>query len=221
MLARLNPQADYDEGELLRGLARELQGGTFDNLSVPAPCLAQINATLRTLELFEQFYQGVLFLFERIRGAVSDESEARLSDLSGVQPVREAAQAIRKSADDLRKRLQTARDVDTTTAGEVEAVLRESGILMLAEEVLREPADITELMQVVLRRHGQVQSGKFDKGMPKGSWVRLTESNAHVRLTAQRYQLPPSQRPADWKDVGRHPYRTGSAFAFIQACNIG
>ena len=39
------------------------------------------------LEPFEQFYQGVLFLFERIRGAASDEVEARLTDLASMEPV--------------------------------------------------------------------------------------------------------------------------------------
>jgi hypothetical protein len=75
-------------------------------------------------------------------------------------------------------------------------------------------------MRVVLRRHSQVQSGKFDKGLPKAAWARLMSSGDRVQLTAQRYQLAQSQRPAIWKDVDRHPYRTGSAFAFIQACNI-
>jgi hypothetical protein len=221
MLAKLSPQPGYDEGELLRGLAKELWGGTFDNLGAPAACFTQIDATLQMLEPFEQFYQGVLFLFERIRGAASDEPEARLADLAGTESVGEAAQAIRKSAGDLRRSLQTAREVNATTTGAVADVLQKSGILALADEVLREPADSSELMRVVLRRHGQVQSGKFDKGQPKAAWTQLTDRDDRVRLKAQRYQLAPSQRPARWKDVGRHPYRTGSAFAFIQACDIG
>jgi hypothetical protein len=172
------------------------------------------------LEPFEQFYQGVLFLFERIRGAASDEAEPRLAALASTEPLGEATQAIRWSAADLRRALQTARDVNASTAGQVAAVLQESGILALADDLLREPADTSELMRVVLRRHGQIQSGKFDKGVRKAPWVRLADGDDRVRLTAQRYQLPPSERPAGWKEVGRHPYRTESAFAFIQACNI-
>jgi hypothetical protein len=41
MLAKLNPQTDYDEGELLRGLAKELGGGAFDNLGAPTACFTQ------------------------------------------------------------------------------------------------------------------------------------------------------------------------------------
>lgn len=219
MLVKLNPQPGQDEGELLRNLAINLGSGRFNKLGVSSNCLTQIAATLRILEPFEQFYQGVIFLFERIRAAASDETEASLSDLAGLDPVGEADGAIRKSAAALRNSLQAAREINPTTAGEVEVVLRESGILALADDVLRQSADPSEIMRLVLRRHGQVQSGKFDKGLPKAAWTRLTNDDK-VRLTAQRHQLATSQRPAGWKDVGRHPYRTGSAFAFIQACDI-
>jgi hypothetical protein len=219
LLAKLNPQPGYDEGELLRNLAIELRNGTFDEFGVPPICLTQIGAALQILEPFEQFYQGVLFLFERIRGAASDEIEASLADLASIEPVDEANRAIRKSAADLRRSLQMARAVNPTIAVEIEAVLRESGILALADDVLRDPADASDVMRLVLRRHGQVQSGKFDKGLPKAAWTRLTDGDK-VQLKAQRHRLPASQRPAGWKDVGRHPYRTGSALAFIHACDI-
>lgn len=220
MLAKLNPPPGYDEGEVLRHLALELRSGTFDSLGAPAVCLTQIAATLQILEPFEQFYQGLLFLFGRIRGAASDEVEVSLADLASTEPVRVAGQAIRKIAADFRGSLQAAREVNPNTAAEVDAVFRESGILALADDVLRQPEDTSEVMRLVLRRHGQVQLGKFDKGLPKGAWTRLTDGGDRVRLTAQRYQLDASQRPASWKDVGRHPYRTASAFAFIQACDI-
>src|SRR5262249_18250480 len=147
MLATLNPQSDYDEGELLRRVAIELGNGAFDKLAVPAACLTQIAATLQILEPFEQFYQGVLFLFERLRGAASDEIEVSLADLASMEPVNEARQAIRRSATDLRSSLQAAREVNPTTAVEVETVLRDSGILALANDVLGQPIDGAELMR--------------------------------------------------------------------------
>jgi hypothetical protein len=219
MLAKLNPQPGHDEGEVLRSLAIELRRGTFDKFGVPSSCMSQIGATLQILEPFEQLYQGVLFLFERIRGAASDEIEVSLTNLACMEPVDEADRAIRKSAADLRTSLQAVREVNPTTAVEVETVMRESGILALADDVLRQPADASEVMRLVLRRHGQVQSGKFDRGLPKAAWTRLTDGDK-VQLKAQRHRLPASQRPAGWKDVGRHPYRTGSALGFIQACDI-
>jgi hypothetical protein len=217
---KLNPKPGYDEGELLRNLSSELGSGSFSRLGIPPACKAQIAATLQILEPFEQFYQSVMFLFERIRGAASDEFEVSLADLARTEQIDDAGQAIRKSAIDLGASLQAAREVDQPTTAEVEAVLRESGILALADDVLRLPTDATEAMRIVLRRHTQVQSGKFDKGLPKAAWTRLTEGGDRVRLTAQRHQSAASQRPADWTKVGRHPYRTDSAFAFNQACNI-
>lgn len=219
MLVKLNPKPGHDEGELLRRLAIELRNGKSNNLKVPSVCLTQIAATLQILEPFEQFYQGLIFLFERIRGAASDEVEVSLSDLASLESIKEADVAIRKSAAELKRSLQAAREVNTTTTGEVETVLRESAILSLADEVLLQKPDHSEIMRLVIRRHVQVQSGKLDKGLPKAAWTRLTD-NDKIRLTAQRHQLAASQRPAGWKDVGRHPYRTGSAFAFTQACGI-
>jgi hypothetical protein len=220
MLTKLNPQSDYDEGELLRRLAIELRRGAFDKLAVPAICLTQIGATLRMLVPFEQFYRSVLFLFERLRAAASDENEASLADVASAEPIKEAGEAARKSAADLLTSLQAAREVNPATVGEVEVVFKESGILALANEVLRRETDAVELLRLIHRRHAQVQSGKFDRGMPKAAWIRMVGSADRVRLTAQRHQLAAAQRPEGWKDVGRHPYRTSSAFAFIQACDI-
>lgn len=220
MLAKAKTKAGYDEGELFRATAKSIRDGKLDSLGISASCLTQIDAALQVLEPFEQFYQGVIFLFDQIRGAASDQAEARLADLANVGPIGEAAEAIRKSANELQRILVTAHAVNATTVIELDAVLRDSGILSLAADVLQETADTCGLMRIVLRRHSQVQSGKFDKGLPKAPWARLTNGGDCVQLTAQRYQIGRSQRPAGWKDVGRHPYRTESAFAFIQACKI-
>lgn len=220
MLTKLNPHSDYDEGDLLRRIAIELRRGAFDELAVPAVSMTQIAATLCMLEPFEQFYQCVVFLFERMRAAASDETEASLAGLASAQPEMEAREAVRKSATDVLTSLNAAREVNPATTAEVEAVFQESGILALANEVLRQATDPIELMRLILRRHAQVQSGKFDKGLPKAAWMRLADGGDSVRLTAQRHQLAASQRPEGWKKVSRHPYRTNSAFAFIQACDI-
>jgi hypothetical protein len=220
LLAKAKHKQSYDERSLLRSMARDIRKVKFDTFGTPANYLSQIDATLCVLEPFEQFYQGVTFLFERIRGAASDEPDAQLTDMANTVSVSEAAEAVRKSADELLRILLAAREVNATTAGEVEAVLRDSGVLSLAADVLHEQSDTPELMRIVLRRHSQVQSGKFDKGLPKAPWARLAKTGDRVSLTAQRYQLAQSQRPTLWKDVGRHPYRTGSALAFIHACSI-
>src|SRR5262249_22804214 len=93
-------------------------------------------------------------------------------------------------------------------------------MLALANHVLHQATDAVELMRLILRRHAQVQSGKFDKGLPKAAWTRLADGGDRVRRTAPRHQLAASHAQEGWKDVGRHPYRTGSPFPFIQECNI-
>jgi hypothetical protein len=211
---------DFDEGALLHGLAWDIQDGKFKSLDAPVTCLAQIDAILRVLEPFERFYQGVTFFFEQIRGAASDEGEARLIDVANQESASEAVEAVCKSADELKKNLLTASDVSPTTATEVWTVFKESDILSFADDILRAASNADELMRIVLRRHSQVQSGRFDKGLPKGAWVRLNSSGDRVQLTAQRHQLARSERPANWKVVGRHPYRTRSAFAFIDSCKM-
>ena len=157
-----------DEGALLHGLARDIQDGKFKSLDAPATCLAQIDAILRMLQPFERFYQGVTFLFAQIRGAASDEGEARLIDVANQESASEAVEAVRKSADELKKNLLTASDVSPTTATEVWTVFKESDILLFADDILRAANNADDLMRIVLRRHSQVQSGRFDKGLPKG-----------------------------------------------------
>lgn len=219
MLAKLSPESSRDEGELLRRLATELRRGSFQRLGFPGACLSQIAAALEILEPFEQFYQESIFLFERVRGAASDELEIRLVDLETTEPVRDVNNAIRKSAADLRRSVDTARQINPTTTADVEIVLRESGILSLADGVLKS-ADVGEILRLILQRHAHVQSGKFDQGLPKAAWTRMSEGGEKVHLTAQRYQLAESKRPAHWKAVVRHPYRTESAHAFIRACKL-
>ena len=77
-----------------------------------------------------------------------------------------------------------------------------------------------EVLRIVVRRHVLVQSGKYDRGERKSAWVELFDGDTRGRLKAQRYQLPSSQRVDTWRDMGRHPYRTGPALAFIRACSI-
>jgi hypothetical protein len=219
MLAKCDTKPGYDEGELLRRLTIDLSSEKHNKLKVPPDCLSQISATLQILEPFEQFYQGLIFLFEQILGAASDEIETSLPDLARQGPVKDAYTAITKVATNLQQVLKIAHEVNPKTAGEVESVLRESGILLLVDNILLQPADAAESLRIVVRRHAMVQSSKFDNGSPKAAWTRLME-NGKVRLTAQRHQLLRSQRPEDWKDVKRHSYRTKCAFSFIEACGI-
>ncbi len=219
MLAWLDPAADYDEGALLQQLARGIADGSFGDLQTPAESIAQIQAALCILEPFERYYQAALFLFEHLRAVATAEGQAVLSGLAHAPAVLDADKSVRANSEALRASLPAARAISIVSAQDVESVLRESGVLALAQET-KDSRDAVAMMRIILRRHGQVQSGKFDRGMPKAPWMRLSDDWESVQLTAQRYELSSSRRPKHWTDVVRHPYRTTSAYAFIEACHM-
>lgn len=161
----------------------------------------------------------MLFLFEHLRSVASAEERAALADVARAPVVLDADASVREHDEALRASLPAACDISPPTAWDVEGVLRESGILALAQETA-ESRDPMAIMRILLKRHEQVQSGKFDRGMPKAPEMPLAGDQETIWLTAQRYELPASQRPKDWTTMVRHPYRTASAYAFIKACRI-
>jgi hypothetical protein len=175
---------------------------------------------LLTLEPFESLYQSVVFLFNSIRAAATDAADASLNRLGASSAVKEAAVAASRNARQLQKMLASAREVSPSVTSEVAAVFRDSGVASLADDVSQPSADAPSILRTLLKRHHQVQSGKFDKGVPKAAWVAMADAHDRVRLPAQRYQLLPSQRRERWIDEPRHPYRTAGAFRFIDACRI-
>ena len=98
------------------------------------PLAASLRSTLpsRYSSLSSSSTRGSFSFFDqsaaRLRGSAE---EARLADLANVGPIGEAAEAIRKSANELQRILVMAHAVNATTVIELEAVLRDSGILSL------------------------------------------------------------------------------------------
>jgi hypothetical protein len=160
----------------------------------------------------------VLFLFEFQRGRASDGGEVSLSELIEVPEVQEASRSARQITDSWAAYLEEAREKEPATVREIEKVLRDSGLMELTGST--GTASLPEFLPLLVRRHQQVQAGKFDRGQPKGPWLRLSPDGSRVLLTAQRFQLQRRDRPRVWTDVARHPYRTRSAQAFVAACPI-
>jgi hypothetical protein len=219
MLAQLGPADDYDEGHLLGLWARAIADARFRDLQAPAECAAQLQAVLHILEPFERFYQAMLFLFEHLRAVASAEGRAVLGDVARAPVVVDADKSVRENGEALCASLPAAGGISPITAQDVGGVLRESDVLALVQEAAgtRDPVAMT---RIILRRHEQVQSGRFDRGMPKAPWMRLSGDEESAYLTMQRYELHASQGPKDWTNMVRHPYRTASAYAFIKACHI-
>ena len=102
---------------------------------------------------------------------------------------------------------------------EVEVVFRESGILALAGQFLCQSTDDSELCGSFSGDMWQVQSDKFDKGLPKAAWTRRTDGEQ----SSPDGPTPPTGRVTTTNGLdgrGPPPYRTGSAFAFIRACAL-
>ncbi len=71
-----------------------------------------------------------------------------------------------------------------------------------------------ELAMAMLKRHTDVQHGKFDKGRRKMPWVE--NRDGHIRLTTARVGgLNREATTVD--DIAAHPYRLSSADALIEA----
>ena len=227
MLSQLNNEflenkgehLQINEGDQLQRMANDIKDDKFKHLKISEHCLGQIKSTLEILEHFEKFYQSLIFIFDLIRGAASDELEPSIHDLARQSTIKKTNKIILEFANKLKNSLIVANQFHTKTASEIGTVFRDSGILSLADDLLARQSDCSGMIRTIISRHEQVQSGKYDKDSPKAPWIKLTENNK-VQLNAQRHQLAASSRRENWEDISRHPYRTHSALSFINACGI-
>jgi hypothetical protein len=209
----------YAEPDLFKRILVGIQRGRFDHLKLAADCLKQIEAALVIIGPYEMLYQSFQFLFDAVRAAATDESEARLELVIQKSNVLAAHEAAKSAAADLTSALSCVRDIHRKTTEEVESVLMDAGIRALLPAI--DAADsAVDIVSLVLDRHRDVQQGKFDKGLPKASWVRRDSAEGKVRLTAQRFQIPVSDRCGSWEQVPWHPYRTFGALRFIRQSDI-
>ena len=207
------------EPELLGRLLSAIENGTMNSLKVPTSCGQQIHAALVVIQPFERFYQACQFLFDAIRAEATDEAATSLETLSKKPAVLAGHEAAQSSANQVSTALHRAREIHAKTKDDITSVFIDaelSNLLTSAESC----GTALEMLSLMLDRHRDVQQGKIDKGERKSPWVQRVPSGDKVRLTAQRYQLPVSERWADWNDVPWHPYRTSGARRFIRQCDI-
>lgn len=208
-----------DEPALFELVLAAIRDGHFDRLNAPALCVRQIEAALLLIRPYEQLCQAIQFLFDAMRAAATDDSEAQLSSLAMTSDCAEADQGARNAASELLEALMRSTTIHPQAAADVRGIFVQTGVITLAEGILK-TSDRLELLNLVLDRHGGVQQGKFDRGDRKAAWVRRDPVSASVRLTAQRYQLPRSGRHESWDQVPWHPYRTYGARRFLKASRI-
>lgn len=214
---------EVEEQALLERLHNVIRDGEAARLNENEPvlsqCLPQIEAALVLIRPYERLYQAVQFLFDAVRAAATDEPEVRLSSPAVTQSCISAHDGARSAASGFLKALERARTIHPQTAEDLCRTFVETGVLVFAEAV-RGALNVADLLVLVLDRHRAVQQGKFDRGEPKVPWIRWDPASGTARLTAQRHQLPRSDRYESWEQVPRHPYRTYGALRFVKACRI-
>jgi hypothetical protein len=183
---------------------------------VPRNCGDQIRAVLTVVEPYERLYQSVLFLFQALQAAATDEPEASFAELAGTDSIDAAVAASAKASRDLPIALKGAAALHGESIRVIADALQGSGVTGLVDQLVS-AASPESVLDIVLVRHEAVQGGKFDDGVRKAPWIKRLASGK-LRLSAQRFRLAVNGRPKKWWEVGRHPYRTSAAFAFIRAC---
>jgi hypothetical protein len=204
------------ESTVLKSVLAALGAGRGVARDIPQTCANQIRAVLTITEPYERLFQSVLFLFQSIQAAATDENEVSLAQVAAATSVAQAITASAKASRDLIAALRRATDLHPESVGQIGEALRGAGVITLADQLIS-ATDAASTLGLVLGRHEAVQAGKFDDGVRKTSWLRRV-TNHKVRLAAQRFRLGKRNRPDKWSDVTWHPYRTGAALSFIRAC---
>jgi hypothetical protein len=208
-----------DEAALLGRMLEAIRRGEFERLMAPTQCLRQVEATLVLIRPYEKSSQAFQFLFDAVRAAATDEPEVRLKSVATTPACAGACEGARTAAAALIGALGEAEAVHPQSAHDIRGAFAEAGVVALAEATRGTSGDV-DLLGLVLDRHRDVQQGKFDRGERKAPWVRRDTPGGPVRLTAQRHQLPWSDRYDDWEHTPWHPYRTFGARRFVRACGI-
>jgi len=209
-------EAPASEAEALKAVLASLASGEGVAKQVPRNCADQIRAVLTVVEPYERLYQSVLFLFQAVQAAATDELEASFAQLAGADSIKAAVASSVKASRDLPVALKGAAELHSRSIRPIDDALRGSGVTGLGDQLVL-AASPESVLDIVLARHEAVQGGKFDDGVRKASWIKRLASGK-LRLSAQRFRLGVNGRPQKWWEVGRHPYRTSAAFAFIRAC---
>jgi hypothetical protein len=215
LLLRIAGAGIRSESDCLRKM-RELLKPSVKNANTPA--LSQLHAVVGIIEPFERLYQSLNFIFDELRvGSTEVPGGYPLTKLNRRNSAETALEIAADSESDLNKAFDSGEKVNAVATAAIRQAMQESGIVALSRQIssAKTPA---EAAKILLDRHSEVQSGKFDRGQPKGPWVRFGNGTAHA--TSQRYQLLREDHVKDWRDISRHPYRTSAAGQFIQQCRI-
>lgn len=160
------------------------------------------------ITMTEQFHEAVLVAFETLLWWGSHHAEKPVADLVADQDFKKAGDRCRQTAQSLRDFRAHCERSDVRTAIE--------GLAGFCTQVVRCGSE-RELVNELISRHHQVQSGKVDGGMPKRDWI--TWDGSALLRPSPRFQR--NERPALATGISlTHPYRLEQFVHMLQETDL-
>lgn len=157
---------------------------------------------------FEACYQHAVLALERCLWCCSASGSYAVADLAADEVVKRCAEGFKNAAEETSVAVAQA---------ETPEFRRDLDRLNDARQFLSQASGTSTtgaFIEEILRHHGDVQRGKFDRGRRKLPWVEVQGGRAVLTL-ARAGQIVGEPRAPD--DVNPHAYRTGSADALLLA----
>jgi hypothetical protein len=160
------------------------------------------------ITMTEQFHEAVLVAFETLLWWGSHHAEKPVADLIADKDFKKAGDQCRQTAQSLRDFRVHCERSDVRTAIE--------GLAGFCAQVARCGSE-RELVNELISRHHQVQSGKVDGGMPKRDWI--TWDGSALLRPSPRFQR--NERPALATGISlTHPYRLEQFVHMLQETDL-
>lgn len=172
-----------------------------------------IRQAIECILAFESCYRLTVLALERILWLCRNHAASYVSicDLDGDLVLKLVREKLNS---------QVARFVDTlnnaTHPDFRQNLDRVSDVRMFLEEARNAVDDIEPFVGTIMRRHADVQHGKFDRGRRKMPWLERADSKLFLTMT-RAGGLTSEARVPD--DIAPHPYRLRAADALISAFN--
>lgn len=194
-------EEDESEVDRLEKIAAGIEDGSQD---------VDLREASIAIGAYEESYAVVLLAFERLLYlcASSTTGSVALSHLDRDEVLRAVCDRLPAMA----MRLDAALD-GATTAGFRDGIDR----LLDVRELLKTAAASegpSSLARVLIKRHGDVQHGKLDRGRPKTPWIESNDDRMALTMTRVGGL---SAEPNTVDQIAAHPYRLGAADALITA----
>lgn len=160
-----------------------------------------LQEALQVILAFEECYACSILGFERILWLCDRDGPSKLTSLQADRVIQEAARQMSKGARRFERARQRADTVmKASDAGRLDDIGR-----FVAEAG---ETDVKGFIEVVLRRHTEVQQGKFDRGRRKLPWVEVGDDDVRLTMARSRQIAAEPRHPSN---VPPHDYRLASA----------